>query len=164
MHSSSPGSSLSVPRITILASLIALSVVGSYLKIPSPTGTVALDAVPGYLGGLYLGFGEGAIIAFLGHILTSLNVGFPLGLPIHLLIGAEMALIVAVFRLVYLRWSYLPAIAIAVFLNGVIAPLTMVPLFGWGFFTAIILSLVVSSAANAMLACAIYRLLLKKNG
>ncbi|UTW69820.1 hypothetical protein KHA80_02295 [Anaerobacillus sp. HL2] len=35
-------------KIVILGMFIALSVIGSFIKIPSPIGTVALDAAPAF--------------------------------------------------------------------------------------------------------------------
>ncbi len=148
-------------RLTVTGTLIALSVVGSYLKIPSPTGTVALDSLPGFLGALLLGYPEGASIGFLGHILTSLNVGFPLGLPVHLVIACEMALICLLFRFFYQKNRIL-AISCGTLLNGILAPLTLVPVFGWGFFTGIVISLIVASAVNILLASLIFEVLKKR--
>lgn len=154
--------SLPLPRVTLIASLVALSVVGSYLKIPSPTGTVALDSLPGFVGALLLGYSEGAIIAFLGHILTSLNVGFPLGIPFHLLIALEMAGIAMAFRFSTRRGGYPLGIMVGTILNGVGAPLSLVPFFGWGFFAGIVVSLLVGSAVNLVLACVIHRVLTRR--
>lgn len=148
-------------RLTVAGTLIALSVVGSYLKIPSPTGTVAFDSLPGFLGALLLGYPGGATIGFLGHILTSLNVGFPLGLPVHLIIACEMAMTCVLFRLLYRRNRIL-AIICGVLLNGVLAPLTLVPVFGWGFFTGIAISLIVASAVNIILASLIFEVLKRR--
>ncbi len=155
---------LSLPlfKLTLVSSLVALSVVGSYIKIPSPTGTVALDSLPGFVGALSLGYQEGALIAFLGHMLTSLNVGFPLGVLFHLVIAGEMALIALAFRFLFLRWGYPLAIGVTTALNGVIAPLSLVPFFGWGFFTGIVVSLLVTSAANLVIASLVHRVLLKR--
>jgi len=154
--------SFPLPRITLVASLVALSVVGSYLKIPSPTGTVALDSLPGFAGALLLGYPEGAAIAFLGHMLTSLNVGFPLGIPVHLLVALEMALIASAFRFVTRKGRYPLGVGVGVALNGVLAPLSLVPLFGWGFFGGVVVSLLVASAVNLVLACVVHRILSKR--
>ncbi|MEN3188884.1 MAG: ECF transporter S component [Atribacterota bacterium] len=154
--------SFPLSRITFTASLVALSVVGSYLKIPSPTGTVALDSLPGFVGALVLGYPEGALIAFLGHILTSMNVGFPLGVLVHLIIAAEMAGIAVSFRFSVKPGKYALGVVVGTILNGIIAPLTLVPLFGWGFFSGIVVSLLVASAVNLILACVIHRILTKR--
>ncbi|MGI6424678.1 MAG: hypothetical protein ACOX2A_05490 [Tepidanaerobacteraceae bacterium] len=39
----------------LMGMFIALSIVGAFIKIPSPTGTVALDSAPGYTAALLLG-------------------------------------------------------------------------------------------------------------
>jgi hypothetical protein len=62
-------------RMVVMAFFIALSVVGAMLKIPSPTGTVALDSAPGFLGAALLGWREGALIAALGHLISSYTAG-----------------------------------------------------------------------------------------
>ncbi|MCS7241891.1 MAG: ECF transporter S component [Candidatus Caldatribacterium sp.] len=149
-------------RLSLSASLVALCVVGSFLKIPSPTGTVALDSLPGFLGALLLGYGEGALVAFLGHILTSLNVGFPLGFPIHLLIALEMGGIALFFRLLFTRFGALVALASGTLANGVLAPLSLVPLFGWGFFLGILPSLTLGSLVNIALATVLYQVVSKR--
>lgn len=84
-------------RMARMAALVALSGVGALIKIPSPTGTVALDSAPGYLGALAFGSKEGALIAALGHLFSAGTVGFPLSLPIHLFIAIQMAVFAAVF-------------------------------------------------------------------
>ena len=38
-----------VKRMVLMALFMALSVIGAMIKIPSPTGTVALDSAPGFL-------------------------------------------------------------------------------------------------------------------
>ena len=67
-----------VRRMVLMAMFIALSVVGAMLKIPSPTGTVAFDSAPGFLGAALLGWREGFIIALLGHLVSGYSAGFPL--------------------------------------------------------------------------------------
>ena len=52
-----------VKRIARVAILIALSGVGALIKIPSPTGTVALDSAPGYFTAVAFGPVEGMIVA-----------------------------------------------------------------------------------------------------
>lgn len=143
-------------RLSLLAAFVALCVVGSFVKIPSPTGTVALDSLPGFFSALSLGYGEGALVAFLGHIFTSLNVGFPLGVFVHLLIALEMGGIALLFRFVFLRVGAFAAIATGTVANGILAPLSLTPLFGWGFFLGIVPSLVVGSCINILLAVVLF--------
>ena len=75
--------------IALMALFIALSFVGSYLRI---FGTIAFDSLPGFLAALLLGPTHGALIGFLGHLFTALNSGFPLSFPLHLAIAVSMAI------------------------------------------------------------------------
>lgn len=149
-------------RLSLVATLVALCVIGSFIKIPSLTGTVALDSLPGFFGAIALGYIEGALIAFLGHILTSFNVGFPLGIPVHFLIALEMAGIVLVFRFAYMRWRYPGAILAGVILNGVLAPLSITLFFGWGFFLGMLPPLAIGSLVNVALAVILHRVLIRR--
>lgn len=135
-----------------IAVLVALCGVGGFIKIPSPTGTVALDSLPGYIAAALLGGWYGAVVGALGHMFSALTVSFPLGLPIHLFIAAQMALCVSVFGYLFRKGQKVLAIMAAVVLNGVAAPALMIPLYGIGFFMAMVLPLVVGSAINIFLA------------
>ena len=64
-------------RIARMSILIAISAVGALIKVPSPTGTVALDSCTGYFSAVTFGWGEGSIVAGLGHLLTAFTTGFP---------------------------------------------------------------------------------------
>lgn len=132
--------------------LIALCVVGAFLKIPSPTGTVALDSAPGFVAAAVLGGWDGALIIAIGHLVSSGIVGFPLTIPIHLLIALEMAAFAFLFALLYRKTNGYLAVIFTTLANGVLAPLTMVPFFGWGFFLGMLLPLTVASAVNVVLA------------
>jgi uncharacterized membrane protein len=79
-----------------IALLTALSVIGSYIKFPGPVGSIALDSLPGFLGAILLGGKGGALILVLGHFLSAINSGFPLG-PIHILI-AFILFIISILR------------------------------------------------------------------
>ncbi|UTW69819.1 hypothetical protein KHA80_02290 [Anaerobacillus sp. HL2] len=91
---------------------------------------------------LHLHFGSisvriipGAIVGFMGHMVTSLNVGFPLSIPIHLLIGIEMAIICGTIGIIYKKGNLLLALILVLLLNGVAAPASfiMLPQFGLPF-------------------------------
>lgn len=151
--------------LTLSAIFVALSFIGAGIKLPSPTGTVAFDSAPGYMAALFLGPSYGALTSSLGHIFTSMNAGFPLSAPIHLLIAIEMAFFVAVFAIIAKRNLTL-AVITATLLNGVLAPasLLLFPGFGRGFFTAIVIPLTVASALNLLLAALVYSLIKKTKG
>ena len=63
-------------KMVKISLLVALSVIGSMLKVPSPTGTVAFDSLPGYFGAIVIGPKEGAIIAAFGHLASAATAGF----------------------------------------------------------------------------------------
>jgi|GEM_PF-156345 len=136
---------------------VALSVIGAFLKLPSPTGTVALDSAAGYFSALAFGALPGGVIAALGHLVSAATAGFPLTLPIHGLIAVQMSIFAALFGFLAKRINLPVAFIVATLLNGILAPLSMVPLFGIGFFMAMVLPLLIGSAINVGLAGLVYR-------
>lgn len=145
-------------QIVLMALFIALSATGAFIKIPSPTGTVALDALPAYLAALLLGGVPGAIVGFLGHMASAATAGFYLTVPIHLLVGLEMAAIMLAFSFIARKVHPVAAIVAGILLNGVGAPATLIPLpgFGTAFFVSMVLPLTVGSAINVILAGMLY--------
>ena len=148
---------LSVKRVAYMAVFIALSAVGALIKIPSPVGTIALDSAPGYFCGLAFGMVEGAGVIFLGHLLTAGVVGFPLGLPLHLFIGVQLAVWVLIFRWFFLRFGQIPAAIAAIFLNGVVSAFTMYFVGGMGAVMGVLPFLLAGSAVNVIIALLVHR-------
>lgn len=146
-----------------MAIFIALSAVGALIKIPSPTGTVALDAAPGYFAALGWGYAEGAIVIALGHLFTSVTVGFPLGIPVHLIIAVGMMVWSAMFRFGTIKVHPIVGIVLGVIGNGVLAPAVLTPMFGVGFFYALLPSLVVASVIVLIIVSIAYQIV-KKTG
>jgi len=136
-------------RLALDGLLVALSVVGSLIKIPSALGTPAFDSLPGYFGAAALGVSDGALVAAVGHLATAATAGFPLTVPIHLLVAAMMAVAAAVFGWTARRWPVLAAL-LAVLVNGVVAPAVfiLIPQFGLAFFIGAVPALTVASALN----------------
>jgi uncharacterized membrane protein len=91
-------SRVNTKTLVLVALFIALSYVGSYIKI---FGSIAFDSFPGFLAALLLGPIYGAAIGFLGHLFTALTSGFPLSLPLHMVIAASMAITMLVFGYTY---------------------------------------------------------------
>jgi len=157
-------SSFKDPRkIARVAIFIALSAVGALVKIPSPTGTVALDACPGFFSAITFGAKEGGIVAFLGHLLTAAITGFPLGFPTHLYIGVQMAIWVIIFRYVSHKTNLIFGAIIAILLNGILSSLLMIPIGGIGLFVALVLPLTVGAAINVIIASIAYVIVHKSN-
>jgi hypothetical protein len=145
-------------RLVRMALFIALSGLGSWIVLPSPIGTVALDSAPGYFMVLFAGGLEGAVVLGFGHLLSALKVGFPLG-PIHVLIGILMGCCGLVFRYLNQKINLVVAASVAILLNGVVVTALLIPLVGVGFFMGMTPALLLGSAVNVALAIAIYRLL-----
>ncbi len=149
-------------KLVIMAMFIALSFVGSYIKIPSPLGTIALDSMAGYLAGLAFGGITGGVIGFLGHILTSANAGFPLSLPVHLIVAAMMFISIYFYGVTYRKLNVFAAAIIGILLNGVASLLVLLLLGQFGLplppflGIAMIPFLVVGSAINVVLSILLY--------
>jgi len=89
---------ISTINLVITALFIALSFVGANIKI---FGTIAFDSLPAFLAALLLGPVYGAAIGFLGHLFTALTSGFPLGVPMHMVIAVSMAITMLGFGTTY---------------------------------------------------------------
>jgi hypothetical protein len=152
-------------RVARMAIFIALSVVGALIKIPSPTGTVAMDSAPGFFVVLPWGFLEGMIVIALGHIATAASVGFPLGV-LHLPIAILMAIAAVLFRLCVVklpkkaRISLIVGVIVAATFNGLMAIL-LSPILGLGLALAITPSLMVASYVNVIVAAVVYEIVAK---
>jgi len=149
-------------RIARMAIFIALSYIGALIKIPSPTGTVAMDSCPGYFSALAWGYIEGAIVISLGHIFTAASVGFPLGLPMHLLIAIQMALWAMVLRFLAHKVHWIAGIIVTAFCNSVVSGAVAGMIISWGLFWAILPSLIFASFINIVVATVAW-LTIKKN-
>ncbi|HXL04966.1 MAG TPA: ECF transporter S component [Bacillota bacterium] len=143
-------------RVARMAIFVALSAVGALIKIPSPTGTVALDSCPGYFSAIAFGWLEGGIVAAIGHIFTAATTGFPLSVPVHILIAAEMAVFAAAFWWINKKAGIVPAIIAATLLNGIVASFLMVPIGGMGLALGLLVPLLVGSAVNVIIAGVAY--------
>jgi len=150
-----------VRTLTLVAMLIALSAVGALIKV---FNTVAFDSMPGYFAALYLGGGYGAVVISLGHLLTAVTSGFPLGITNHIYIALQMALYAYLFRIFYQKFNIYIAVILTTILNGPVSALSFVPIFGWPFFAAWVLPLTIASFANIFLASLIYKAIPKRNG
>lgn len=154
-------------KLVYISMLIAISFIGSLIKIQ---GTIALDSMPGFFAALYLGPVAGAIVAGVGHLLTSLSSGFPLTLPIHLIITLEMGIVVYLFGIIYKKFNGIAACISGIILNGVamvlvLAPFTIwlgLPLNGKAFVYAMVAPLTIAAAVNIILAYVIYKTIGKR--
>jgi uncharacterized membrane protein len=148
-------------RIARMAIFIAMCAVGSMIKVPSPTGTVALDAAFAFFSALAFGWKEGAIVAALGHMLTALTTGFPLGLPMHIFIALQMSLWVSIFSIISIKIHLWLGAFIAVVLNGPVSSLLVIPIGGVGLFAALIVPLTIGGLINVVIASSAYLIIQK---
>lgn len=162
---------MNTKRLVLLALFVAVSYIGANLKI---MGTIAFDSMPGFLGALLLGPASGAFIGAAGHFFTAMLSGFPLSLPVHLLIMADMAAAVAVFGLIHQRISarqgksYMArflATAAGTAINGPLALLLLapwlLPVMGQAGVLALLPVLTVAALLNIVLAVLLHRVLSK---
>jgi uncharacterized membrane protein len=148
-------------RIARMAIFIAMSAVGAMIKVPSPTGTVALDAAFAFFSAIAFGWREGAIVAALGHMLTALTTGFPLGFPMHLFIAVQMSAWVSVFAVLSKKIHLWFGAIIAVILNGPVSSILVIPIGGIGLAAALILPLTIGAAINVFIAGTAYMIINK---
>ena len=85
-------------HLVICALLIALSFIGANIRV---FGSIAFDSMPAFLAALLLGPIYGAIIGFIGHMLTATLSGFPLSPPLHIVIAFAMAITMLGFGYTY---------------------------------------------------------------
>lgn len=149
-----------VPRTYRLARISvfsALSVIGSFIHPPSPIQTVAFDSSPGFFAALYFGALDGASVSGIGHVVTSIINGFPLGilhLPIALGMAAAGAAIGFVNR-VNPRWGFIAAVLVGVAINtGLVV--VVVPALGWGAALAFLPFLFLAASLNGIVAALAY--------
>ncbi|ACB84523.1 ECF transporter S component [Natranaerobius thermophilus] len=146
--------SLDHRELVKIALLIALSMIGSQIKIPSLTGTPALDSFPAYLAAFIWVGKYAAAIGFFGHIFTSLLVGFPMSIPIHLILAVGMAGCVYAVSHVNNYSGRAAGVLAGMVLNGLILPgiFVLIPGFGIPFFMGMVVPVTVASAVNIGLA------------
>ena len=150
-------------RIARISILIAISAVGSFIKIPSPTGTVALDSCTGYFSAVSFGWIEGSMVAGIGHMLSAFTAGFPLSLPVHLYIAFQMAIWASIFWFIATKFNLIVASLVAVICNGIISAFLIIPFGGVGMATALIVPLVSGSIVNVLIASIAYKIVRKSN-
>jgi uncharacterized membrane protein len=149
-----------VPRTYRLARISvfsALSVIGSFIHPPSPIQTVAFDSAPGFFAALYFGALDGGCVSGIGHVVTSIINGFPLGvlhLPIALGMAAAGASTGFINRVNH-PWSMAAAVAVGIAINtGLVV--VVVPVLGWAAALAFVPFLFLAASLNGVLAALAY--------
>lgn len=144
-------------RLARISALSALSVIGSLIHLPSPIPTVAFDSSPGFFAALFFGAGDGALVSGIGHLVTSILNGFPLGvlhIPIALGLGLAGATIGWINQLEQ-RWAFVPALVAGIGINTGLVVIA-VPQLGWAATLSLVPFLLLASSVNAAVAGAAY--------
>ncbi len=142
---------MNVRTISTLAVFIALSVVGAFIKIPSPIGSMALDSFPALLAAALLGPVAGGIVAGLGHIVSALIAGMPLG-PFHFLIMIEMFIFVWLFGVIWKAGLRMIAYLAFFISNAFIMSIPFAFIIGPAFYAGMVPSLTAATAINVVVA------------
>ena len=138
---------------------IVLSALGTMIKLGSPVGAFTLADAPAYFATLCYGWVEGALVGGLGTLLAGLAAGFPLGGLVHVYSAVQAALWATCLRLAYDHGGPVLAIISTMFLAGVMAALLLWPIGGLALVTGSIGRLLITAAANVILATTLFLLL-----
>jgi len=149
-------------KMILIALFCAMAYVGANLKI---AGSIAFDSSPAFLCAMLMGGLPGAVAGTLGHMFSAMLSGFPLTLPLHIVIGVEMGLICFVTGILVKKsgWPIWLAAIVTLVLNAFVSPAILIiwPGFGLSAALAIFVPLLLASAANVILAAALAYLLKK---
>ena len=162
--------------LVVIALFVAISFVGSHIKV---FGTIAFDSLPAFLAALVLGPWYGAAIGFLGHMFTALTSGFPLSVPLHFIIALAMAMTMLGFGYTYIALKDKVSQAVNLTITGVAgvilnAPFTLALSMAALAFMAgseaamglliMLLPLTLAAAANVIIAIAAFKVLARMWG
>ncbi|WP_066301735.1 ECF transporter S component [Bacillus sp. FJAT-29937] len=138
-------------KMALIALLVALTAIGAAIKVPAIIGSVGLDAFPALLAAAILGGPSGAVVGAMGHLLSALLGGMPMG-PLHGIVAVEMAILAYVFAVLYRKGMKWQAGVFFILGNSFAAPLPFTFLISEAFYLTIVPSLLIGSALNTILA------------
>ncbi|WP_075618400.1 ECF transporter S component [Paenisporosarcina indica] len=139
---------MNVRLLTLTAMIATLCALGALVKLPVGMGTAALDTVPALVSVVILPPLFSGIAATIGHLVSALSSGMPLG-PFHVLIAAEMFVIVWIFANLHRNGKHVGKWIFFVLANGVVAPLPFYFLIAPAFFFTALPSLLLAACLNA---------------
>lgn len=137
--------------LTLAAMFAALSAIGAFVKIPVGVGSAALDTVPALVSAAFLPPVYAGAASFIGHLSSSLYAGFPFG-PLHLLIAAEMFLILFVFTKLHQARRHVLKWVFFIVANSVLATLPFYWIISPAFFAAALPGITIATILNAGIA------------
>ncbi|WP_071459748.1 ECF transporter S component [Bacillus massilinigeriensis] len=154
-------------RLILISLFSALSVIGGFIKVPSPVGSIALDSFPALLAAAILGPLAGTAVGGIGHLLSALSGGMVMG-PFHYLIALEMALLCALFSFLYRKGRHWFAGTVFLLGNSIVAPFPFYFLLGTNMYKGLVPYLFIASLLNTVFALVIIprlsRVLASKKG
>jgi uncharacterized membrane protein len=130
---------------------IAMSGIGSAIKIPIGMTSIALDSAPALLASITLGPIAGATVAVIGHIVSAFLGGLPLG-AFHILISIEMGIIVYLLGVLSRNGTAPVSFGFFILCNTLIAPLPFYFLLSPAFYWTILFPLFIGSLCNSGIA------------
>jgi len=140
-------------RIARISVFCALSVIGSFIHPPSPIQTVAFDSSPGFFAALYFGPFDGACVSGIGHIVTSIINGFPLGI-LHLPIALGMTVAGAAMGFVNRinpKAGFIAAVVTGIAINTSLV-FVVVPVLGWAAALSFLPFILLAASLNGIVA------------
>jgi uncharacterized membrane protein len=145
-------------RKFLLAALFcAIAVVGANIKI---AGSIAFDSFPAFLAAMLMGGTYGAVIGAVGHMVSALLSGFPLTVPLHIVVAIEMAAICFVTGQLARKGGKMVIVAavVAFVLNAFVSPAVLIfwPGMGFAAYTGLLAPLALVSFANVLVAALLY--------
>lgn len=154
-------------KLVLTAMIAAICAVGAMIKVPTFISTAALDSAPAFLGVVFLSPILAGIAGLIGHFITALTSGFPLG-PLHIIIAVEMLSVVWVFGVMHKKGMHFWKWPVALVLNGIVAPLPFYfiisPAFFWGALGSILMATVINLIIVAVVMPILSKVFVRKEG
>ncbi|MBG9693588.1 ECF transporter S component [Lysinibacillus sphaericus] len=144
----------------LTAMVAAICAVGAAIKVPAFISTAALDSAPAFLGVVFLSPLLAGIAGFIGHFISALTAGFPLG-PLHVIIAVEMFIVVWIFGIMHKKGMHFWKWPVALVLNGIVAPLPFYFIISPAFFWGALGSIFIATAINLIIVAVVMPILSK---
>lgn len=137
--------------LTLAAMFAALCAIGAIIKVPVGIGSAAMDTVPALISVSFLPPIYAGAASLIGHLSSSLFAGFPLG-PLHLIIAAEMFVILFVYTKLHKAGHHAWKWIFFIFANSVLATLPFYWIISPAFFAAALPGITLATILNASIA------------
>ncbi|WP_418300967.1 ECF transporter S component [Lysinibacillus fusiformis] len=144
----------------LTAMVAAICAVGAAIKVPAFFSTAALDSAPAFLGVVFLSPLYAGVAGLIGHFISALTAGFPLG-PLHVIIAIEMFIVVWIFGVMHKKGMHVWKWPVALVLNGIVAPLPFYFIISPAFFWGALASIFIATAINLVIVAVVMPILSK---